>query len=102
MIFNKLFIYANKLSSLGKNVDKVSSNTFIQTRFFSRVILPTLGNMEQVAEIEKFISLFQYQTLNLLKLTPLYKTLKVARLVMANKVVLNNININFLAVNTQK
>lgn len=42
-------------------------------------------NVKYVIEIEELILLFQYQTLNSSKLTLLYKTLTVARLVIANK-----------------
>ena len=58
-------------------MDKASSNTPIKTRFFSGVIPPTPGNMEQVAEVEELVS-------DLPKLTLLYKTLKAARLAMTD------------------
>ena len=71
-------------------------------RFFSQAIPPTSGNVEQVTKVEELISLFRHQTLDLLKLTFLHKTLKAARLAMADKVVLNRTNTELLAANTQK
>ena len=53
-------------------------------------------------EIKELISLFQYQTLDLPKLTLLYKTFKAARLAMADRIVLNYTNTELLAANTQK
>ncbi len=55
-----------------------------------------------VTEIEELISLFQHQTLDLPKLTLLHKTIKVARLAMADRVILNCTNIELLTTNTQR
>ncbi len=77
-----------------------SASTPIQTRFFSGQIPPTPGNIEQVLEVEEFISLFCHQTLNSPKLTMLHKTLKAARLAMADRIVMNCINTELLAANT--
>ena len=96
MIFNKLLVYANKSSGLCRNMDKANSNTPIQTRFFSGVVPPTPDNVEQVAKVEKFVSLFQHQMLDLPKLTLLYKTLKAARLAMANRVLKFNTTVKVL------
>ena len=71
-------------------------------QFFSETIPQTFRNIEQVTEIEEFISLIQHQTLDLLKLTLLQKTLKAARLVMVDKVVLNRTNTELLVANTRK
>ena len=66
------------------------------------VIPPTPGNVEQVTQIEELISLIRHQTLDSPKLTFLHKTLKAARLAMADRVILNRINTELLAANTQK
>lgn len=58
--------------------------------------------MEQVTEIEEFVSLFCHQSLDSSKLTLLDKILKIARLAMVNRFILNHININLLAANTRK
>ena len=55
--------------------------------------------MEKVKEP---ILLFRYQTYNFPKLTPLYKTLKVARFTMTNRVILNHTNMKLFIVNKQK
>ena len=47
-------------------------------------------------------SLFCHQTLDSLQLIPPHKTLKAARLAMADRVVLNRTNTEILASNTQK
>ena len=65
-------------------------------------IPPTPGNWEQVTEIEKLISLFQHQILDLLNLTLQNKTLKAARLTKADRVALNFTNTELLTANTQK
>ncbi len=79
-----------------------SYNTPIQTRFFSGAIPPTPGNIEQVTEVEELVSLFRDQTLDSPKLILLHKTLKAARLAMADRVILNRTNTELLAANTQK
>lgn len=81
---------------------RAGSSTLLQTRFFSRAILQTLGDIEQITKIEELILLFQNQILDLSKLTFLYKTLKVIRFIMADKIVLNRINTELMAANTQK
>ncbi len=81
---------------------KASSNTPLQTWFLSVAIPPTPGNIEKFMQIEELISLFRHQTLDLLKLTLLYKTLKAARLAIADRVILNCTNTELLATNTQK
>ena len=79
-----------------------SSNTPIQTRFFSETIPPTPGNIEQITEVEELVSLFRDQTLDSPKLILLHKTLKAARLAMADRVILNRTNTELLAANIQK
>ena len=102
MVFRKLSVNAKDISVSNKNNTGASSNTFIQIWIFLRVILPTSGDVEQVTEIEELISLFRHQTLDLPKLTLLYKTLKAARLAMADSVVLNCTNTEIFAANTRK
>ena len=99
VIFEKLSVHANKSS---KNLAGASSGTPIQMRFFSGVIPPTSENVKQITEVEDLVSLFRHQTLDLPKLTLLHKTLKAARLAMADKVVLNRTNTELLAANTRK
>ena len=53
-------------------------------------------------EVEELISLFRHQTLDSPKLTLLHKTLKAARLAMADRVVLNRTNTELFAANTRK
>ena len=71
-------------------------------RFFSGVLIQTHGNIKQVTEIEELISLFQYQILDSLKFILLHKTFKAAKLAMADRIILNWINTELLAANTQK
>ena len=71
---------------------EAGSNMLLRTRFFSGAIPPTPRNIEKVTEIEELISLFRHQTLDSPKLTLLHKTLKAARLAMADRVVLNHTN----------
>lgn len=92
----KLSIHANESS---KNLAGASSG---RTRFFSGVIPPTPRNVEQVTDVEDLISLFRYQTLDSPKLILLHKTLKAARLAMADRIVLNRTITELLAANTQK
>ncbi len=79
-----------------------SASTCIQTCFFSGQIPLILGNIEQVSEVEELISLFRHQTLDFPKLTLLHKTLKAAKLAIADRIVLNCINTELLAANTWK
>ncbi len=51
--------------------------------------------------MEELISLFRHQTLDSPKLTLLHKTLKAARLAMADRIVLNRTNTELLAANTR-
>ena len=51
-------------------------------------------------ELEKLILLFYHQTLNSPKLTPINKTLKVTKLGIANRIILNRINMGFFVDNT--
>ena len=74
----------------------------IQTRFFLGAIPPTLGNIEQVTEVQELISLFRHQTLDSPRPTLLHKTLKAAKLAMADRVVLDRTNTELLAANTRK
>lgn len=67
---------------------------------FSGQMPQTPGNVEQVSEVEELISPFRHQTLNSPKLTLLHKTLKAARLAMADRTVLNCTNTELLAANT--
>ncbi len=50
----------------------------------------------------ELISLFRHQTLDSPKLTLIHKTLKAARLAMADHIVLNRTNTELLAANTRK
>ncbi len=102
VVFQKLSINANNTSASDIENTGASSNTLLQTWFFSEVIPPIPGNVKQVTEIEELISLFQLQTLNSPKLTILHKTLKAARLAITDRVVLSRTNTEFLAANTQK
>ncbi len=79
-----------------------SASTPIRTPFFSGQIPLTPGNIEQVSEVEELISLFCHQTLDSPKFTLLHKTLKAARLAMADRILLNYTNTELLAANTQK
>ena len=79
-----------------------SANTPIRTLFFSGQLLRTPKNVEQVTEVEKLVSLFRHQTLNFLKFTLLHKTMKAARLAIADRVILNHTNTKPLAINIPK
>lgn len=71
-------------------------------RFYSEVILPILENVEQVMEIEELIALFWHQILDSPKCALLYKTFQTIRLTIANGIVLNCTNIDFLTANIRK
>ena len=81
---------------------ETSSSTPLQTWFFSGAILQKPKNIEQVTEIKELISSFQNLILDLLKLTLLHKTFKVARLTISNRIVLDYTNTKLLATNIQK
>ena len=102
MVFQKLSVHGNDTLASNNDNTGAGSNTPIQTRFYLGAIPPSPGNVEQVTEIEELISLFRHQTLDLPKLTLLHKSLKAARLAMANRVILNRTNTDLLAANTRK
>ena len=97
VVFQKLSASTN---TVGNTLP--STNIPIRTRFFSSQIPPTPGNAEQVSEVEALVSLFRHQTLDSPKLTLLHKTLKAARLAIADQVILNHTNTELLAANTRK
>lgn len=68
--------------------------------FFLEAISYTLENIKQVIKIEKVISLFWHQILDLFKIIFLYKTFKVTRFIIVDRFILNYIIIEFLIVNT--
>ena len=70
-----------------------SANIPIRIRFFSGQIPPTSENVEQVTEVEELVSVFRHQTLDSPKLTVLHKTLKTARLAIADCVILKIVSI---------
>ena len=84
------------------NTTRASSNTPIQTRFFSTAISPIPGNIEQVTKVEERVSLFQNQIFDLPNFTFLHKTLKAARLAIADTVIINCTNTEWLVVNHKK
>lgn len=100
IVFQKPLIHEDDTLASNKDNTRAGLNTPIQARFYSGVIPPVPGNMEQVTEIEELISLFRHQILDSLKLTLLHKTLKVARLAIAEKIVSNHTIIDLLASNT--
>lgn len=63
------------------------------------IILIIPRNINLVINIEKFILLFQNQTLNSFKLILFYETLKIARIVIASKIILSYIDRDLLTVN---
>lgn len=74
----------------------------LQTQYFTDQIALTSANIIEVGEVEKLVSLFRNQTLDLPKLTIFHKTLKAARYIMADRVLLNYINTELLVANIQK
>ena len=102
VVFQKLSVHANDTSASKIDNTGADLSTPLRTRFFSGAIPQTPGNIEQVTEIEELISLFRHQTLDSPKLTLLHKTLKAARLAMADRIVLNRTNTELLAANTRK
>ena len=102
IVFQKLSVYEDDLSASNKDNTGAGLNTSIQAGFYSGVIPPTPENVEQVTKIEELISLFRHHILDMPKHTLLHKTLKSARLAMADRVVLNCNNTDLLAANTQK
>ncbi len=89
VVFQKILVYSKDNSASDIDDTGASSNMPIQTRFFS-------------GAIEELVSLFRDQTLDSPKLILLHKTLKAARLAMADRVILNRTNTELLAANTQK
>ncbi len=57
VVFQKLSVYANNTSASDMDKTGASSNTPLKTLFFLRALPPTPGNIKQVTEIEKLISL---------------------------------------------
>ncbi len=84
------------------NAPITSFVTRVRSRFFSTQIPPTPANAKQVKEVEELVSLFRDHTLDFPKLIFLHKTLKAARLAMADRVVLNRTNTELLAANLRK
>lgn len=74
----------------------------LQTQYFIDQISFTSVNIKKGGKIEKLVSFFRNQILDSAKLTIIHKTLKVARHVMTNKIILNYTNTELLLVNTQK
>ena len=74
----------------------------VRSRFFSTQISPTPATVEKAKEVEELVSFSRDQTLDSPKLTLLHKTLKAARLAMADRVVLNRTNTELLAANLRK
>ena len=97
-IWNKICIS----NSDTNNNTNPSSDTPIRSRYLASQIPPTPANVQEVPEVEELVSLFRNQTLDSPKLTILHKTLKAARLAMADRVVLNRTNTELLLANTQK
>lgn len=58
MVFQKLSVYEDNILTSNKNNTRATLNISIQAQFNLRVISSILGNVEQIIEIEKFISLF--------------------------------------------
>ena len=102
VVFQKNLIHSKNNSISAIDNTGASSNTPIQTRFFSGAIPPTPENIDQVTEIEEFVSFFQDQTLDLPKLILLYKTFKAAILALTDWIIINLTNTELLAANTQK
>ncbi len=100
VVFQKIMVYSK--DNLASDIDNTgaSSNTPIQTQFFSGAIPRTPKNIEQVTEVEELVSLFRDQTLDSPKFILLNKTLKAARLAMADTVIRNCTNTDLLAANT--
>lgn len=69
--------------------------------FFGQVIL-ILENIDQLKEIDKLILLFYNNIFNSPKLILPFKILTVARLTMANYIILNRISIKLLVANICK
>ena len=88
--------------SASNNTDNDTSLNMNTPRFLSGQIPPTPGNIKQVLEIEELVLLFRHQTLDSLKLAILHKTLKAARLAMADRFVLSRTNTELLAVIREK
>ena len=60
VVFQKLSIHANDISASDMDNTRASSNTPLQTQFFSGTIPPTPENVEKVTEIEELISFFRH------------------------------------------
>lgn len=76
VVFQKISVDSKDKLAPDVNATGASSNTPIQTHFFSGAIPPTLGNVEQITEVEKLVSLFRDQTLDSLSLPSYTKLLK--------------------------
>ena len=100
VVFQKLSIHSQDTSITSSTNN--TSNTPLQSQYFTGQILPTPANIKKVGEVEELVSFFRNQILDLLKLTIIYKTLKKARRAMADGVILNSTNTELLAANTRK
>ncbi len=97
--------FSTKGSSVTRNGQELLQAKHESRAKLDRRILqipPTTESDKQVSEAEELVSLFRHQTLNFLELTLLHKTLKAARLAIANRVVLNLTNTELLAANKRK
>ena len=100
VVFQKLSVRPQDTST-SSSTDN-TSNTPLQTRYFTGRIPSTPANIKEVSEVEELVSLFRNQTLDSPKLTIIHKTLKAARRAMADRVILNRTNTELLAANTRK
>lgn len=100
IIFQMLSIYSQLIiTSFSTNN---TSNIPLQTQYFTDHIVLISANIIKVGKVEKLVSLFRNQTLDLPKLIIFHKILKAARYVMPNRVILNYTNIELLVANIQK
>lgn len=71
-------------------------------QYFTSQILLTSTNIKKVNKVEGLISFCRNQTPDLPKPTIIHKTLKIARRIIADKIILNYIHIELLTANMQK
>lgn len=100
VVFQKLSVRPQHTITSSSTND--TSDTPLQTRYFTGQIPPTPANIKKVSEVEELVSLFRNQTLDSPKLIILHKTLKAARRAMADRVILNRTNTELLAAHTRK
>lgn len=97
------FVVLKKLATKRKHALslEISLSTILEC-LSSVLVLKTSANVDQVSQIDDFISQFRHQILDTLKLALLSKLIRKAKLVMTDCIILNKTNAKFYKYNLQK